>query len=103
MAISIPRMLLPHRLDGLAKDRLSRLFDAGYVMLDRFVDVAAYTLGINDDVSWDRDIAAQGLTGVPVRPHYRTGGVRLPPDALGKALASAREPTRPNGWRPCPT
>jgi hypothetical protein len=69
MANAIPRMLRPHRLDGLAKERRGRLFDGGYVRLDRFVGVAAYTPGIDDDVSWDPGNTARGHTGVPVRPH----------------------------------
>jgi hypothetical protein len=33
------------------------------------VGVAAYTPGIDDDVSWDPGNTARGHTGVPVRPH----------------------------------
>ncbi len=58
----ILRMLRPHRLMDADKKRMGRFFDGGYVMLDRFEGVtAAYSLGINDDVSWDLDIAAQGI------------------------------------------
>jgi hypothetical protein len=32
-------MLRPHRAEGLAKVRLGRLFDGGYVMLDAFEGV----------------------------------------------------------------
>jgi len=56
------RMLRPHRLVSASKTRVGRFFDGGYVMLDRFDDVsAAYSLGINDDVSWDLDVAARGI------------------------------------------
>ncbi len=55
-------MLRPHKVAGLRKVRVGRFFDGGYVMLDDFDGVkAAYSLGINDDVSWDRDIAAHGI------------------------------------------
>lgn len=53
------RLLRPHDLDGARKIRLGRPYDGGYVMIDRFEQAtAAYSLGINDDVSWDLEIAA---------------------------------------------
>lgn len=62
MAFNILRMLRPHRVEGARKTRLGRVFDGGYVMLDQFEGVeAAYSLGINDDVSWDLDIACRGI------------------------------------------
>lgn len=52
----------PHHLARSKKIRVGRFFDGGYVMVDRFEGVeAAYSLGINDDVSWDVDIAAMGI------------------------------------------
>jgi hypothetical protein len=69
-ALDILRRLRPHRVEGLEKLRLGRFFDGGYVMLDAFQGVsAAYSLGINDDVSWDLDIAARG---VPVMQYDHT-------------------------------
>ncbi len=60
--LSLLRLLRPHRVEGVPKTRVGRLFDGGYVMLDSFEDVgAAYSLGINDDVSWDLDMAARGI------------------------------------------
>ena len=42
--------------------RVGRFFDGGYVMVDRFDGIgAAYSLGINDDVSWDLDVASRGI------------------------------------------
>lgn len=62
MALNTLRMLRPRKLVGSGKIRLGRLFDGGYVMVDRFEGIeAAYSLGINDDVSWDLDVAAQGI------------------------------------------
>lgn len=62
MALGALRMLRPHRLDGASKIRVGRFFDGGYAMIDRFDEIgAAYSLGINDDVSWDLDIAARGI------------------------------------------
>ena len=55
-------MMRPHKVDGRNKLRVGRLFDGGYVMLDHFSGVkAAYSLGINDDVSWDMDMARRGI------------------------------------------
>jgi hypothetical protein len=62
MALSVLRLLRPYRLAGAAKRRVGRFFDGGYVMLDQFAGVeAAYSLGVNDDVSWDLDIARLGI------------------------------------------
>lgn len=62
MMLGILRMLRPHKVAGTRKIRLGRFFDGGYVMLDRFEGVSvAYSLGINDDVSWDLDIARRGI------------------------------------------
>lgn len=61
-ARNILRLLRPHDLLGAQKLRLGRFFDGGYVMIDKFENVrAAYSLGINDDVSWDLDIANRGI------------------------------------------
>lgn len=55
-------MLRPYDVVGQRKIRLGRHFDGGYVMIDAFDDVeAAYSLGINDDVSWDLDMALRGI------------------------------------------
>ena len=59
---NIVRMLRPHRLKGATKVRIGRHFDGGYTMVDRFGGVeVAYSLGINDDVSWDLDMAQKGI------------------------------------------
>ena len=64
------RLLRPQSLVGAKKVRIGRHFDGGYVMLDRFEDIeAAYSLGINDDVSWDIDIAR---LGVPIHQYDHT-------------------------------
>ena len=62
VALSVLQMLRPHRVAGASKVRVGRFFDGGYAMLDRFTGVsAAYSLGINDDVSWDLDMARRGI------------------------------------------
>jgi hypothetical protein len=62
MALSVMRMLRPHRVEGFSKVRLGRFFDGGYVMLDHFENMdAAYSLGVSDDVSWDLDVANRGI------------------------------------------
>jgi hypothetical protein len=58
----VMRHLRPQSLIGGRKIRIGRFYDGGYVMVDRFENVdAAYSLGINDDVSWDIDIARLGI------------------------------------------
>jgi hypothetical protein len=55
-------MLRPHDVDGQEKIRLGRQNDGGYVVIDDFRDIdAAYSIGVNDDVSWDADIADRGI------------------------------------------
>ena len=62
LAKAFLRPLRPYDLVGASRIRLGRNFDGGYVMLDRFEGVqAAYSLGINDDVSWDFDVATRGI------------------------------------------
>ena len=49
---------------GAKYRRVGRDFDGGYVMLDDFSSQkfdAAYSFGINDDVSWDEAMAALGM------------------------------------------
>lgn len=59
---SFLKPLRPYDLVGASRIRLGKSFDGGYVMLDRFEGVqAAYSLGINDDVSWDFDMAMRGI------------------------------------------
>lgn len=42
--------------------RVGKAFDGGYIMYDDFSSVdVAYSFGINDDVSWDLDIAKRGI------------------------------------------
>ncbi|MBR2518328.1 MAG: FkbM family methyltransferase [Selenomonadaceae bacterium] len=40
--------------------RVGKHNDGGYIMVDNFKGGAAYSFGINDDVSWDKDIAQRG-------------------------------------------
>jgi hypothetical protein len=61
-ALDVLRRLRPHRIAGKDKLRVGRFNDGGYVMIDDFDGIqAAYSLGINDDVSWDRDVAQLGI------------------------------------------
>lgn len=62
MVAGLLRLLRPHTVKGIEKIRVGKAFDGGYIMLDKFTDVrAAYSLGINDDVSWDLQIADRGI------------------------------------------
>lgn len=59
---AILRLIEPRDAIGVRKVRLGNPHDGGYVMLDDFDGIAAaYSLGISDDVSWDRDVAARGI------------------------------------------
>lgn len=60
--LEILKMLEPVTIEGARKLRVGGSGDGGYVMLDDFAGVtAAYSLGINDDVSWDLDIAKRSI------------------------------------------
>jgi hypothetical protein len=57
------RPLGPHDLVGTGKVRMGSPADGGYVCVDDFEGVdTAFSFGINDDISWDLDAAARGLT-----------------------------------------
>jgi hypothetical protein len=59
---SLLPMLRPQTLLGSRKLRTGRAFDGGYIMIDDFIGIeAAYSIGINDDVSWDVDVADRGI------------------------------------------
>ena len=54
--------LAPAAAREVAKIRVGRAFDGGYIMLDDFAGIgAALSLGIADDVSWDASIADRGI------------------------------------------
>lgn len=55
-------LLRPYDLVGARKVRVGHPFDGGYIMIDTFAQAeAAYSFGINDDVSWDLQIAHHGI------------------------------------------
>lgn len=55
-------LLRPYDVVDARKIRVGRPFDGGYVMIDAFDGIeAAYSLGINDDVSWDTEIAQRDI------------------------------------------
>ena len=58
--IDILNLLVPHKVEGFEKCRVGAHTEGGYVMLEDFDGLtAAYSLGINDDVSWDKDFIAR--------------------------------------------
>ncbi len=60
--LSILKLLRPANVVGHRMVRVGRVFDGGYVMIDDFSGCgAAYSLGISNDVSWDRQMADYGL------------------------------------------
>lgn len=47
---------------GIQLKRYGKIYDGGYIMADDFKDIrTAYSFGISDDVSWDKDIADKGI------------------------------------------
>ncbi|SFP04106.1 Methyltransferase FkbM domain-containing protein [Mesorhizobium sp. NFR06] len=60
--LTIGSLLSPMAVSGLDKIRIGSQTDGGYVMLDDFAGVdGALSLGINDDDSWDVDIARRDI------------------------------------------
>jgi len=61
-SLSVLRLLRPFTVVGGDKIRVGRIHDGGYVMLRDFRKIeAAYSLGIEKEVSWDRQIASYGI------------------------------------------
>lgn len=59
---TIKGLLQVQKAVGLDLVRFRRHNDGGYVLLDDFHDYhVAYSLGINDDISWGKDIAAHDI------------------------------------------
>ena len=55
--------MTPHALVGHGKVRLGNAADGGYVCVDDLDGIdTALSFGINDDISWDHDVADRGLT-----------------------------------------
>lgn len=113
MVVGIMKMLRPHRVEGGRKTRVGRFYDGGYVMLDKFDGIdAAYSLGINDDVSWDLDIAARGIPifqydhtieGLPAQHPlftWRKVGIDSDPDP-GRLMETIPGILRSNGHEAC--
>jgi Methyltransferase FkbM domain len=60
--LKLLRELRPMRAEAVEKIRVGRGLDGGYVMLSDLAEVeAAYSIGISNESSWDRQIAAMGL------------------------------------------
>lgn len=56
------RLLRPMKVKGFQKARFGSAHDGGYVHLDDFTGLdTAISLGINDNISWDLEMAARGL------------------------------------------
>jgi hypothetical protein len=62
IALQMLKMMRPHRAVDFRKLRVGKGSDGGYIMLDDFKGLkAAYSLGINNDVAWDIEIAERGI------------------------------------------
>ena len=60
--MSVLRKIRPQLAHGYGKIRIGKDGDGGYIMLDDFEGIeAAYSLGIKDDVTWDKEIASRGI------------------------------------------
>lgn len=56
-------LLVPQTVVGSELIRVGRQNDGGYLMVNEFAGKSvAYSFGICDDVSWDSDVAARGLS-----------------------------------------
>lgn len=56
-------VLRPHEAIGCQKIRVGNDGDGGYVCVDHFEGIdTALSLGVNNDVSWDEDMAGRGIT-----------------------------------------
>ena len=57
------RLLRPYAAKGFKKARFGSANDGGYVLLDDFRDVdTAFSFGIEQNASWDVDVAKRGVT-----------------------------------------
>jgi hypothetical protein len=60
---NVLRLLRPHAAKGFSKARFGSSHDGGYVLLDDFQGIdTAFSLGVEQNASWDVDIAERGLT-----------------------------------------
>ena len=56
----IHELLHVSKAEGHELIRVGREYDGGYIMLDDLPGGIAYSFGISDDVSWDKDMASRG-------------------------------------------
>ena len=57
------RLLRPYGVNGFSKARFGSPYDGGYVLLDDFRDIdTAFSFGVEQNASWDMDVAGRGLT-----------------------------------------
>jgi hypothetical protein len=57
------RLLRPYAAEGITKARFGSPHDGGYILLDDFRDVdTAFSFGVEQNASWDVDVAERGLT-----------------------------------------
>lgn len=60
--LKVLRMIEPKTVEGFGKVRVGGQTDGGYVMINDFDGIkGAYSLGIKDDVTWDREVASHGI------------------------------------------
>ena len=58
---TIHEIIRPFKTENMTLRRVGRSNDGGYVMVEPYSDTKiAYSLGICDDVSWDKEMAEQG-------------------------------------------
>ncbi len=60
---NILRLLRPYAVNGFSKARFGNAHDGGYVLIDDFRGVdTAFSFGIEQNASWDLDVARKGVT-----------------------------------------
>jgi hypothetical protein len=73
------RLLRPYAAKGFKKARFGSANDGGYVHLDDFRGVdTAFSFGVEQNASWDVDVAERGGDGLSVRPHCGCTRYRQP-------------------------
>ena len=74
------RLIRPWIYDGLQLIRVGGNHDGGYVMANDFNVTGAISIGVGNDITWDRDVASRGIPVVMFDPT-----VRRPPERLANA------------------
>lgn len=91
-ARSVAKLFEPKRAVGFDKVRIGRNFDGGYIHLDDFSEIgAALSFGVNDDPSWDLDIANRGIPVHQFDPTIEKAPAEHPLISFHKVAVAAKD------------